>query len=344
MRPCRRPARTSTLKFESADADSSACGIAIDDVSVIESGATPPAAAPGVPQLFGAVPDVQPVASGGSYLGLAGVFTANPNEADLSLRLFSNATCDGAPGQPIGTKTGLAANPQGFAAFAVDDTFPNLAPGTFVSAQSRRGAIRRVVGVLERRRRRPEQHVLALGTPGRRRTRARRATCPEPGRGALVQDPDPPEQPRRGHALEPPDGLRPRHVQRHPGGLRRVERGCELVGGPGLAQNDLTKQAASVPTDAFNTSQYDSVVVGSAELEPRPELVRQLQRSQWSASQWSASQWSASQWSASQWSASQWSASQWSASQWSASQWSASQWSASQWSASQWSGPFEGDP
>ena len=85
--------------------------------------------APGAPQLFGAVPAL---GTNKDKLGVAGVFTAGHDETGLALQLFASAGC--APGtQVMQIKTGLKANAQGYAAFAVDDTFPTLnAPNTFV--------------------------------------------------------------------------------------------------------------------------------------------------------------------------------------------------------------------
>jgi Bacterial Ig-like domain (group 3) len=118
--------------------------------------------------------------------------------------------------------------------------------------------------------------------------------------------------------------------------------GASSSTGPSLALNDLAKQDASAPSDAFNTSQYN--VSAWDPTNWNPTLNTAFSPSQWSPSQWSPSQWSASQWAPSQWSPSQWSPSQWSPSQWSPSQWSPSQWSGSQWSPSQWSGSFPNDP
>ena len=124
--PSRRSTRGQSFQLGRVEVD---CGPGCSNAVTVTG-----LAAPGKPQLFGAVPGE---GLGGGFLGVAGLFSASADEHNLSLRLFASADCAGPPLTQM--KTGLFANHQGFAAFAVDDAFPTLADGTFVSAQARRG-------------------------------------------------------------------------------------------------------------------------------------------------------------------------------------------------------------
>ena len=295
--------------------------------------------APAAPILFGAVPNV---GVSNMHLGAAGLVQdpAVGEGVAFSVSLYGSAACGDAEPDYLGSAT-ITTNANGVAAFAID-TFDNAADGTFVWATAARGE-----GPVS-----DDSNCVRVGPNNTSWTTA------------LTLDPNGTTTGYLGSLGEGrwfkvpilPNGRVDVTLSNLPQDydlivFKDIQQSYdELVGGadpstggPNLSLDDLARQGASAPTDAFNTSLYNPNSWDPTNWDPTLNS-SVFSPSQWSPSQWSPSQWSPSQWSPSQWSPSQWSPSQWSPSQWSPSQWSPSQWSPSQWSPSDWASAFPTDP
>jgi CSLREA domain-containing protein len=289
------------------------------------------------PVLYGAVPNATP-----GTLGVAGVWDSGvpgPIEQYFDVRFYSVTACDpSAPKTPLGLGGPLDTNAGGIGAFAIDG-LTNVTVGTLVTAtvntEGDSSGISNCVVADVNNTSWPTALELTSGVPHNGHLRSE-------GQARwfkLSIDPNTRVDVRLANLPADYDLVVFKDIQRK---YDELVGGAPPEQGPNLALDDLNRQGAEAPADAFNTSQYNRSAWDPTNW--KPDLNDNVFNPTYSPSEYSPSEYSASFATPSEYSPSEYSGPRWVPSEYSPSEYSPSEYSGDQYSPEPWADFAPSDP